>query len=245
MGDTNGQVIAGDHGPGDRLDQLDRPADVLIDKGTDSLLICDRWNERVLRWSRSSGTTHGEIRLENIDCYGLAIDDQRYIYISDDNKHEVRRYKIGNKNGTIVAGGHGRGDGFNQLNEPTFIFVDQQQSVYVSDSNNHRVMKWTIGATEGIVIAGGQGQGNALTQLSHPRGLFVDAFGFIYVTDSENNRVMRWSEDEKQGTIIVGGNGLGQEANQLNLPIGLSFDRHGNLYIADSLNWRVQHFPIE
>ncbi|CAF1596898.1 unnamed protein product, partial [Rotaria sordida] len=171
MGDTNGQVVAGGNGEGNRLDQLYRPTDVLIDKETDSLIICDWLNRRVVRWSRRNGTTQGEILIDNIDPYGLAMDDQRYLYISDNEKHEVRRYQIGDKNGTLVAGGNGEDDGLNQLNTPTYLFVDQQQTVYVSDQNNHRVMKWNKGAKEGIVVAGGQGEGNALIQLSDPYGL--------------------------------------------------------------------------
>ncbi|CAF4236814.1 unnamed protein product, partial [Rotaria sordida] len=213
MGDTNGQVVAGGHGEGNGLDQLNSPTDVLTDKETDSLIICDWGNDRVVRWSRRSGTTQGEILIDSISCYGLAMDDQRYLYISDSVKHEVRRYQIGDKNGTLVAGGNGEGAGFNQLNFPTYIFVDQQQTVYVSDDKNHRVMKWNKGAKEGIVVAGGQGYGNALTQLSYPQGLFVDTFGTIYVADSHNHRVMRWPKGAKQGTVIVGGNG------QLSVPI--------------------------
>ncbi|CAF4739645.1 unnamed protein product, partial [Rotaria sp. Silwood2] len=161
-GDTNGQVVAGGNGKGKRLDQLNEPTDVLIDKETDSLIICDSRNRRVVRWSRRSGTTQGEILINNIDPWGSAMDDQRYLYISDWEKHEVRRYQIGDENGTLVAGGNGKGAGLNQLNWPTYIFVDQQQTVYVSDNHNHRVMKWNKGAKEGIVVAGGQGEGNAL-----------------------------------------------------------------------------------
>ncbi|CAF1248259.1 unnamed protein product [Rotaria sordida] len=248
MGDTNGQVVAGDHGQGNRLDQLNYPTDVLIDKETDSLIICDYANRRVVRWSRRSGTTQGEILIDNISCRGLAMDDQRYLYISDTDKDEVRRYQIGDKNGTLVAGGNGQGAGLNQLNWPTYIFVDQQQTVYVSDCYNHRVMKWNKGAKEGIVVAGGQGQGNALTQFSHPQGLFVDTLGTIYVTDLKNQRVMRWPKGAKQGTVIVGGNGEGNGKNQFNGPWGLSFDRHGNLYVVDGGflgNDRVQRFSIE
>ncbi|CAF1285787.1 unnamed protein product, partial [Rotaria sordida] len=203
MGDTNGRVVAGGNGKGNRLDQLYGPSDVLIDKETDSLIICDPENRRVVRWSRRSGTTQGEILIDNISCRGLAMDDQRYLYISDDEKHEVRRYQIGDKNGTLVAGGNGKGAGLNQLKFPTYLFVDQQQTVYVSDCDNHRVMKWNKGAKEGIVVAGGQGHGNALTQLSHPQGLFVDTLGTIYVADSWNHRVMRWPKGAKQGTVIV------------------------------------------
>ncbi|CAF2830588.1 unnamed protein product [Rotaria sp. Silwood2] len=245
IGNTNGQVLVGEKGEGCALDHLYFPTDVLIDKETDSIIICDHYNERVVRWSRRSDTTQGEILIDDIGCYGLAMDDQRYLYVSDIDKQEVRRYQIGDENGTIVVGGNGTGSNLNQLNYPTFIFVDQQQAVYVSDKDNHRVIKWTKGEKEGIVVAGGHGQGNNLTQLCRPGGLFVDALGTIYVTDSGNHRVMRWPKGATQGTVIVGGNGEGSRANQLNHPIGLSLDRHGNLYVADRNNARVQRFSMK
>ncbi|CAF2106201.1 unnamed protein product, partial [Rotaria magnacalcarata] len=157
---TNGQVVAGGNVKGNGLHQLFRPTDVLIDKETDSLIICDRWNRRVVRWSRRSGTTQGEVLINNILCYGVAMDEQRHLYVSDPGKHEVRRYPLGEKNGTLVAGGNGTGDALNQFSRPTYLFVDRDRSVYVSDTNNNRVMKWNKGANEGIVIAGGQGYGD-------------------------------------------------------------------------------------
>ena len=48
IGASHGKVIAGGGGRGNRLDQLNGPIDVLIDKETNSLFIADRWNERVL-----------------------------------------------------------------------------------------------------------------------------------------------------------------------------------------------------
>ncbi|CAM4850337.1 unnamed protein product, partial [Rotaria magnacalcarata] len=104
---TNGQVVAGGNGEGNGLNQLNGPTDVLIDKETDSLIICDRENRRVVRWSRRSGTTRGEILINNIACWGSVMDEQRYLYVSDTRKHEVRRYQLGEKNGTLVAGGNG------------------------------------------------------------------------------------------------------------------------------------------
>ncbi|CAF4202783.1 unnamed protein product [Rotaria sp. Silwood2] len=245
MGDTNGQVVAGGNGEGKRLDQLNCPTDLLIDKEMDCLIICDYWNRRVVRWSRRRGTNQGEILIDNIKCGGLAMNDQRYIYISDVEKHEVRRFEIEDKNGTLVAGGNGKGAGLNQLNVPGYIFVDQQHTVYVSDRDNYRVMKWNKGAKEGIVVAGGQGEGSSLTQVWSPYGLFVDTLGTIYVADLGNNRVMRWPKGAKQGTVIVGGNGEGEGANQLKYPVGFSFDRQGNLYVVDTNNNRVQRFSIE
>ncbi|CAF3278583.1 unnamed protein product [Rotaria socialis] len=243
---TNGQVVAGGNGAGNGLHQLNDPTDVLIDKETDSLIICDNKNQRVVRWSRRSGTTQGEILIDNIYCHGVAMDDQRYLYVSDRGRGEVRRYQLGENNGTLVAGGNGRGDGLNQLKFPTYLFVDRQQNVYVSDHENHRVMKWNKGAKEGIVVAGGQGAGNALAQLYFPNGIFVDTLGTLYVADYHNNRVMRWTQGEKkQGTVIVDGYGKGSGATQFNSPFGLSFDRQGNLYVADNNNHRVQRFSIE
>ncbi|CAF2192157.1 unnamed protein product [Rotaria magnacalcarata] len=145
---TNGQVVDGGTGQGRGLNQLQYPTDVLIDNETDSLIICDYGNQRVVRWSRRRGTTQCEILTDNIDCYGLAMNEQRYLYVSDVAKHEVRRYQFREKNGTLVAGRNGRGDGLNQLNVPTYFFVGGQQNVYVSDRDNQRVMKWVEGANK-------------------------------------------------------------------------------------------------
>ncbi|CAF4064131.1 unnamed protein product, partial [Rotaria magnacalcarata] len=52
--DSNGLVVAGGHGPGNKLNQLYHPIDVSIDKDTNSLIICDYGNKRVLQWSLQS-----------------------------------------------------------------------------------------------------------------------------------------------------------------------------------------------
>ncbi|CAF1418146.1 unnamed protein product [Rotaria sp. Silwood1] len=245
MNDTNGQIVAGGHGSGNLLEQLTNPVQVFLEKDINSLIICEWGNRRVVRWSRSSATTQGELLINNVQCRGLTMDDQRNLYISEYQKHEVRRYQVEQKTLTVVAGGNGPGAGLNQLNSPRYLFVDRQQSIYVSDTDNDRVMKWSKGAKEGIVVAGGKGQGASLTQLSRPRGLFIDTYGTVYVVDSLNHRVVRWVQGAKQGTVIVGGNGTGEGANQLSYPEGLSFDHHGNLYVADQFNHRVQLFTIE
>ena len=245
VGSHNGKVTAGGRGRGNRLDQLNDPTDVLIDKETNTFFIADRGNRRVLRWSRRQETTQGEVIVDNVVCWGLAINHQRYLYVSDVVKHEVRRYTIGDKNGIVVAGGNGEGNQLNQLNYPRCLFVDEEEAVYVSDFDNHRVMKWNKGANQGVIVAGGRGQGSALTQLSHLRGLFVDTSGTIYVADTYNHRVMRWPKGAQQGNIIVGGNGGGNAANQLNFPVALSVDCRGNLYVVDHYNQRVQRFDLQ
>ncbi len=243
-GATSGQVVAGGNGAGNPDNQLNNPRNVIVDKQNDSLIICDLNNRRVVRWPRRNGT-RGEIIFPNIDCSDCIMDNDGYLYVCHTRSHEVRRWKIGEKNGTVAAGGNGQGNRLDQLNGPVYIFVDQDHSVYVSDFCNHRVMKWMKDAKQGIVVAGGQGQGNSLTQLSNPRGVIVDQLGTVYVADCNNHRVMRWLKGATQGSIVVGGNGKGEQPNQFNGPYGLSFDRENNLYVVDNMNHRVQKFNIE
>jgi sugar lactone lactonase YvrE len=135
-----GEVVVGRNGEGKGMDQLSRPAAVMVDPKTDSLIICDQGNRRLIRWPRRHGKK-GQTIISDIDCYGVTMDKHGDFYVSDSVKHEVRRWKIGETKGTIVAGGNDQGNQFHQLAFPTYIFVDEDQSVYVSDRDNHRVMK--------------------------------------------------------------------------------------------------------
>ncbi|CAF1532370.1 unnamed protein product, partial [Rotaria sp. Silwood1] len=242
--ETNGKVVAGGNGEGNGTNQLNLPYDVIIEKESDSLIISDQGNSRVVRWPHQNGTREETI-ISNITCDGLTMDDNGSLYVVDVGKHEVRRYKIGDTKGTVVAGGNGKGNRLDQLSEPLYVFVDREHSVYVSEYENNRVMKWKEGAKQGIVVAGGQGKGNSLTQLNGPNRVVVDQLGTVYVTDCWNNRIMRWPKEATQGSVIVGGNGRGAQSNQIAYPIGLSFDRYGNLYVAECGNNRVQKFNIE
>ncbi|CAF3110681.1 unnamed protein product [Rotaria sp. Silwood2] len=238
-----GRVVAGGNGEGNRPDQLKAVADLIIDKETNSLIISDYNNKRVVRWPRQNGT-NGETIISNVGCSGLTMDLQGFLYIVDYDKHDVRRYRIGESQGTVVAGGNGQGNRLDQLSNPTYIFVDRDHSVYISDSANQRVMKWMEGAKQGIVVAGGQGEGDNLIQLSKPWGIVVDQSDTVYVADHGNHRIIRWPQGATQGSVVVGGNGRGSQSNQLFGPVGLSFDRDGNLYVIDNGNSRVQKFNI-
>ncbi|CAF1061721.1 unnamed protein product [Adineta steineri] len=240
-----GRRIAGKTTSGYNRGHLSGPLNVINDADSKRFIICDSNNRQVLQWTRGS-SKKPKIMIDNVACSGLAMDDEGSIYISDSQKHEVRRYCAGERKGTIVAGGHGQGSRPCQLNHPTYIFVDRDQSVYVSDSWNNRVMKWAKGAKEGIVVAGGQGRGKNLTQLDCPTGVTIDASGAVYVADHWNNRVMRWGKNAKHGDIIVGHRYTsGTDSNQLTGPTGLVFDEAGNLYVSDSYNHRVQRYAIK
>ena len=99
---------------------------VLVDLGS------NRNDRKVMKWPRQNGRT-GEVLISDIYCPDLAMDNHGYLYLCDGEKHEVRRWKIGHRNG--------QGNRLDQLNNPRNIYIDDDHSVYVWDKDNHRVMK--------------------------------------------------------------------------------------------------------
>ena len=84
---TRGTALAGGNGAGNLPDQLNGPTDVIFDKETDSLIICDYGNSQVTRWPRRSGTRSSDTIIENIACWGLTKDDEGSLYVTDTKKH--------------------------------------------------------------------------------------------------------------------------------------------------------------
>jgi len=249
FGQQKGRVVAGGNGQGNRIDQLNHPTDVIIDENSKSLIISDQGNRRVVRWSLQNPNDK-QILIENIECFGLKMNGNRDLFVSDLENHAVKRWTkdhLGKREqqGTIVSGGNGRGDRLNQFNCLGFIFIDREDTVYVSDCKNHRVMKWLKGASERIVVAGGYGRGYSLKELSSPQGLLVNQFGDVYVTDRKNHRIMYWSLGSNEGRLIAGGTGRGKQSNQLNFPRALAFDDENNLYVSDCNNQRIQRFLVD
>ncbi|CAF1457667.1 unnamed protein product [Adineta steineri] len=228
---------------GDGLDPLYMPFEVTVDKQKNAIIICDVGIKRVIRWFREN-QTNSENLAAGILCGGVTIDQNGSFYSSVWNNHMVVRWKDGDKDAMVVAGGYGPGDDLKQLEKPSFVFVDKDHSVYVSDTGNQRIMKWKKGAKQGIVVAGGNGYGNNFNQLFEPYGVIVDNMGQIFIADCSNHRIMRWREGDTEGSVVVGGNGQGNDPNQLYLPTDLSFDIEGHLYVADTDNHRIQKYEL-
>ena len=234
----NSEQVAGYSRSGSSDNQLHNPSDVIVHKETDSLIICDRGNQRVVQWPRQNGK-NGKTIISNVKCTGLATDKEGFIYVSDTYRHKVTRWRIGENTGTVIAGGNQKGSCNNQLASPEYIFVDQDCSLYVSEWSNHRVTKWEKGSKEGILVAGGNGEGRLNEQLFNPAGVVVDRLGTIYVADGGNNRIMRWQKGDRTGSVVAD-----EQTDQLKDPVGLSLDQRGNLYVVDRGNNRVLRFQV-
>ncbi|CAF1566838.1 unnamed protein product, partial [Adineta ricciae] len=249
----SGSIVAGVNGWGRDDDQLFFPTDVIVDKRTDSLIICDRGNDRIVRWSRQNRTRRETIKLYG-GCHGLTMHDDGSLYFSTGLHGTVMRQRIGEPYSTVIGEPYSTviprdyyrtyldivrsRSYFTYMSYCfTYIFVSHVHSVYASEIVKNQVQ-------EGFTVRAGNRDGwdTSLSYMNRPAGVVVDQFHTVYVAESLGNRITRWPLSAAEGSIVVGGSGKGSRSNQLNQPEGLSFDRYGNLYVVDSLNSRVQRF---
>ncbi|CAF0810314.1 unnamed protein product [Adineta steineri] len=151
QGDMVGIVVAGRHGTGNQLDQLDRPRSIFVDEYY-SVYIADYFNNRVMKWlkyaAEGSIIAPGHASNENPNPLGslisLTVDHMGNIYVSNWDNHQIMRWSPGAIEGTPVAGEKQSGSGSMQFMNPQDLSFDRQGNLYVVDKDNHRIQKFTI-----------------------------------------------------------------------------------------------------
>ncbi|CAF1378271.1 unnamed protein product, partial [Adineta steineri] len=58
----------------------------------------------------------------------------------------VSKFSKWKQNAVIVAGGNGKGQQLNQLNNLAGIFIDKNKTIFIADYGNHRIVKWKYNA---------------------------------------------------------------------------------------------------
>lgn len=165
--------------------------------------------------------------------------------VADPPNHRIVRWMHKEKDGLVIAGGRGPGDGLEQLHGPRGLCFDvETRDLYVADTDNHRVMRWAWDAQVGEVVCGGNGIGAGLHQLKYPHTLVMDSVGYLYIADVKNHRVLRWKPGDPEGEVVAGGLGVGSKLSQLNWPFGIALDADGVLHISDHLKDRVVRWPV-
>jgi sugar lactone lactonase YvrE len=53
-------------------------------------------------------------------------------------------WSSGSKEGRVVVGGNGKGQGSNQLNSPIGLLFDRENNLYVADCVNDRIQRFDI-----------------------------------------------------------------------------------------------------
>ena len=99
---TTAEVVAGGNGHGDRLDQLNSPTSVIVDRQTNSLLICDRENRRAMRWEKGvkqgavvvGGKRGGSEADQLCGADGVFFDRYGHLYVTDYGNKRVQRLSL-------------------------------------------------------------------------------------------------------------------------------------------------------
>ncbi|CAF4671688.1 unnamed protein product, partial [Didymodactylos carnosus] len=87
--------------------------------------------------------------------YDIFIDSNQNIYVADFNNQRVQQWQSGQTNGSTIAGVTSQsGNGFNQFNSPTSVFVDLNDNLYVADRDNYRIQRWAPNSVIGVTVAG-------------------------------------------------------------------------------------------
>ena len=154
IGDTNVTRVAGGHGNGNKLNQLNGPYWIFVDHDY-SVYVSDRNNHRVMKWMKDAlegtvvagGNGQGDSLKQLSSPQGVIVDQLGTVYVADDGNYRVMRWFKGATQGSIVVGGNGCGDQPNQLNSLQGLSFDQQNSLYVVDNRNNRVQKFLINST--------------------------------------------------------------------------------------------------
>ncbi|CAF3722765.1 unnamed protein product [Rotaria sordida] len=189
---------------GSNLDQLMAPHGMFVDYD-DAIYIADGANQRVVKWIPGATTgqvvaggngkdaNHGETIVDDILCYGLALDNEGSLYISDQVYNSIVKWP---------AGGNEQGPAKNQLIAPQSVVVNDSSTVYVVDYGNDRVTRWSEGSTSGNIILGQPGWGDDTSYISRSTDLVFNRHRNLYVLDNMNVRIPKFTIDKSACSAV-------------------------------------------
>jgi hypothetical protein len=267
----NSTIIVGfrNHRPGSNASAVKKPTDVKIVNGSIAYVL-DAGNYRVQRrvsnstlWTTVLNSTNGRqlnqfasskcrfvstsspVLLLRLLVNAMGIADNGDLYILDGDNGRVTRWTPRNSSGVIVAGGNGIGNGSDQIDSATGMFVQSSTlSIWIADTNDHRIVKWTS-PTASMVLCGSDGVND--DQFKYPGGLFVDTSNAdtLYVADTENHRIQLWLPGASRGVTVAGITSYyGDALNQLFSPQALLVDGNRDMFIVDAVNRRILKWSV-
>ena len=149
---TSGIVVAGGHGQGPDLKQLNAPYGIYVDEVNEigAVYICDTQNHRVQKWlpNATEGVTvalnEDQLHSPNSILLSLTSDQVMIMYISSFSLHQVLKWIPYSPQAEAIAAGIGSGVGTepNQLFAPRGIKFDKNWNLLVADTGNNRIEKF-------------------------------------------------------------------------------------------------------
>ncbi|CAF1283216.1 unnamed protein product [Adineta steineri] len=121
--------------------------------------------------------------------YGIFVDVNLDLYVTDCFNHRVQLFQPGESNGITVAGSTSLNPTIT-LNGPTGITLDAEKYLFIVDSNNHRIVGSGLYGFRCLV--GCYGWGSQSNQLNKPFSFSFDHSGNMFVTDQDNHRIQKF-----------------------------------------------------
>lgn len=198
-----------------------------------------------------------------LEPYGVDINEQGELLITDRGNHMIRRIRIDGSVDTIA--GHGEygyiGDGGNarlaKLNKPSGVAIGSDNQIYIADTGNHCIreidQEGKIHTIAGCGQGGYEGDGEKAiySKLSRPGGVVTDQKGNVYTNDYGNNVIRMISPDgliytvAGSGEFGYSGDGKHPLEAAMNRPYGLAVTPYGDkIYIADYGNNCIREVDV-
>ncbi len=264
-------IFAGTNGTsgsldGDRLTNamFNGPTDIAFDAAT-NLYVVDSGNHTIriidtngtvsvfAGTTGTQGTNTGVGTAAEFDTpWGIVVDSQTNIFVTDSGSHTIRLINPLTTNVTDFAGAptvSGTTDNAGplaRLNNPRGIAIDSFDRIYVADTGNHiiRSVNTNGGITNfaGMPTTSGSANGTGTAaSFNAPQGIAVSGGGTVYVADTGNHIVRQISPSAvvitaaglAGNTGTTDGNG---SAARFNGPAGMAVNNFGEIFIADSGN---------
>jgi len=174
---------------------------IAYDSQTSNLYIVDSNNNRVMQYQygasvgnvTAGGHGYGLSTSQLSTPVGLYFDTfSNSLVISNYNMPRIVWWRIGDYNGTIVAGSFTgvAGNDLTSLNYSFGVSLDPMGNIYVADRANHRIQFFLSGQSVGRTIVGITGViGTNMTLLNQPCWVTLDKQLNLYVSDTSNHRV--------------------------------------------------------
>ncbi len=225
------QVLAiKDLGEGETLKRpmsvvMDGLGRILVNDLSDKVHVFDQ-NGKFLFSFGKKGKKDGQFR----DTYGLAVDAQNRIYVSDTGNYRVQVF---DKDGNFLTKFGTKGEGEDQFLRPGSMAV-KDKTLYVVDVEAHRVSAWSL---EGQHLFNFGEKGTKEGQFMYPQGIAIGPDGSVYVVDGLNFRVEIF---DSQGEYSDKFGKQGDTQGTFSRPKGVAIDAAEQVFVADGLLNLVQ-----
>ncbi|HVU94854.1 MAG TPA: gliding motility-associated C-terminal domain-containing protein [Puia sp.] len=217
--------------------------------GSSLLLSSDHALQKIV-WYRDGVAVDSIFAAESLDKTGAVVTDNIYpsaicldnadnLYVSDYPNSAVKKYVPGSTTGTIVAGGHGKGNGPDQFNTGASIRVDDQGNLYIFDPSGGRIIKWLPGAPTGVTLLKTNVE-NANFEGAH--ALLIDCAGNIFLGDNYRRLVQEWKGGTGAPETLFHLQPLAYIDNEA-FAINIEEDGAGNLLVLDGSFNALSRYP--